>query len=68
MTDIDLYPSWPSEAPGQYVELFKNLAGAIRDNEELEVKWAETIQVIEMIELVYKSSEEGRTLDVPVLL
>ncbi|KAG8218796.1 hypothetical protein J3R82DRAFT_4471 [Butyriboletus roseoflavus] len=55
--------SWPSEAPGQYIGLFRNLAGAIRDNEELEVKWAETTQVIEMIELAYKSSKEGRTLD-----
>ncbi|KIJ70244.1 hypothetical protein HYDPIDRAFT_104931 [Hydnomerulius pinastri MD-312] len=58
---------WPSEAPGQYIGLFKNLAGAIRNNEELEVKWAETTQVIEMIELAYKSSAEGRTLEVPAL-
>ncbi|KAG6378870.1 hypothetical protein JVT61DRAFT_13150 [Boletus reticuloceps] len=50
---------WLSDAPGQYVELFRNLAGAIRNNEELEVKWAETTQVIEMIELAYKSSKEG---------
>ncbi|KAF8843197.1 NAD(P)-binding protein [Paxillus ammoniavirescens] len=58
---------WPSTAPGQYIELFKNLAGAIRNNEEMGVKWAETTQVIEMIELVYRSSAEGRTLEVPAL-
>ncbi|KAH7887883.1 hypothetical protein F5I97DRAFT_2012843 [Phlebopus sp. FC_14] len=58
---------WPSEIAGQYIGLFKNLAGAIRDDEELEVKWTETTQVIEMIELAYKSSAEGRTLEVPKL-
>jgi predicted dehydrogenase len=58
---------WPSDAPGQYVGLFRNLAGAIRNNEELEVKWAEATQVIEMIELAYRSSKEGRTLEVPAL-
>ncbi|KAF9247153.1 hypothetical protein BU15DRAFT_84700 [Melanogaster broomeanus] len=59
--------TWPSDAPGQYIGLFKNLAGAIRNNEETEVKWSETTQVIEMIELAYKSSAEGRTLEVPAL-
>lgn len=58
----DLHASWPSEAPGQYIGLFRNLARAIRNNEEPEVKWAETTQVIEMIELAYKSSKEARTL------
>lgn len=62
-----MHPSWPSEAPGQYVGLFRNLAGAIRNNEELDVKWAEATQVIEMIELAYKSSKEGRTLQVAAL-
>lgn len=61
------YYSWPSDAPGQYIGLFKNLAGAIRYNEELEVQWAETTQVIEMIELAYRSSAEGRTLEVQKL-
>lgn len=59
--------TWPSDAPGQYIGLFKNLAGAIRNSEELEVKWAETTQVIEMIELAYKSSAAGCTLEVPKL-
>ncbi|KIJ05798.1 hypothetical protein PAXINDRAFT_103631 [Paxillus involutus ATCC 200175] len=58
---------WPSRAPGQYIELFRNLAGAIRNNEEMGVKWAETTQVIEMIELAYRSSAEGRTLEVLAL-
>ncbi|KAG9317609.1 hypothetical protein JVU11DRAFT_1818 [Chiua virens] len=58
---------WPSEAPGQYIGLFKNLAEAIRENKELEVKWAETTQVIEMIELAYQSSKEGRTLEISLL-
>ncbi|KAF9222078.1 NAD(P)-binding protein, partial [Gyrodon lividus] len=58
---------WPSGDPGQYIGLFKNLAGAVRNDEEMEVKWAQTTQVIEMIELAYRSSAEGRTLEVPVL-
>jgi hypothetical protein len=62
-----IFYSWPSDAPGQYIGLFKNLAGAIRNNEELEVKWAETTQVIEMIELAYKSSAAGCTLEVSKL-
>lgn len=62
-----IFYSWPSDAPGQYINLFKNLAGAIRNNEELEVKWIETTQVIEMIELAYRSSAEGCTLEVPKL-
>ena len=63
----DDFHSWPSDIPGQYINLFKNLAGVIRNKEEVEVKWAETTQVIEMIELAYRSSTEGRTLDVPEL-
>ncbi|EGO01865.1 hypothetical protein SERLA73DRAFT_177414 [Serpula lacrymans var. lacrymans S7.3] len=58
---------WPSEAPGEYAGLFKNLAGAIRNGEELAVKWEEATQVIEMIELAYKSSVEGITVVVPKL-
>ncbi|EIW82438.1 NAD(P)-binding protein [Coniophora puteana RWD-64-598 SS2] len=58
---------WPSEAPGEYVSLFKNLAGAIRNSEELAIKWEEATQVIEMIELAYKSSAEERTVEVPKL-
>ncbi|KAJ8588170.1 hypothetical protein M405DRAFT_934283, partial [Rhizopogon salebrosus TDB-379] len=52
------------DAPAQYIDLFKNLAGAIRNNEELDAKWT---QVIEMIELAYKSSVEGCMLEVPKL-
>jgi predicted dehydrogenase len=59
--------SWPSSEPGQYIELFRNLARAIRSGEELQVKWSEATSVIEMVELAKQSSKEGRSLDVPVL-
>lgn len=55
---------WPSTEPGAYVELFKNLAGAIRNGDEPAVKWSEATAVIEMVELAMKSSREGKTLDV----
>lgn len=57
---------WPSNEPGQYIELFRNLARAIRSGETLQVKWSEATSVIEMIELAKQSSKEGRTLDVPI--
>ncbi|KDQ64707.1 hypothetical protein JAAARDRAFT_28352 [Jaapia argillacea MUCL 33604] len=56
---------WPTEEKGCYVELFKNLAEAIRNGAELAVKWEEATAVIEMIELAYKSSKEMRTVEVP---
>ncbi|KAH7929499.1 hypothetical protein BV22DRAFT_1125759 [Leucogyrophana mollusca] len=56
---------WPSEAPDEYTGLFKNLARAIRNGGELAVKWEEATQVIEMIELAYKSSAEERTIVIP---
>ncbi|KAF9008917.1 hypothetical protein BDQ17DRAFT_1301119 [Cyathus striatus] len=55
---------WPSEEAGKYIELFKNLAGAIREGKELEVKWNEAAAVIEMIELAKKSSREGITVEI----
>lgn len=61
LTDFDV--SWPSDR-GQYVELFKNLAAAIREGGELRVKWTEVTQLMEMIELVYKSARENRTVKV----
>ncbi|KAJ6629128.1 hypothetical protein B0H10DRAFT_1988013 [Mycena sp. CBHHK59/15] len=54
---------WPSEA-GCYKELFKNLAAAIREGVELAIKWEEATTLMEMVELAYKSSKEGATLDV----
>ncbi|KAJ8516384.1 hypothetical protein ONZ45_g6298 [Pleurotus djamor] len=56
---------WPSEAPGSYINLFRNLASAIRNGSELDVKWEEATAVIEIVELARQSSKEGRTLDVP---
>jgi hypothetical protein len=55
---------WPSTDAGSYIELFKNLGAAVRDGEELAVKWEEASAVIEMIELVHQSSREGRTVTV----
>lgn len=57
--------SWPSTQPGCYIELFKNLAAAIRDGAELEVKWKEATAVIEMVELAHQSSKAGVTVSVP---
>ncbi|EIN10590.1 NAD(P)-binding protein [Punctularia strigosozonata HHB-11173 SS5] len=59
--------SWPSTEQGQYAGLYKNLAGAIRHDEEMAVKWAESTAVIEMIELAHQSAKEGRTIAVPSL-
>jgi len=53
---------WPSTDPGQYIELFKNLGAAIRNNAEQAVKWEEATDVIEMIELAHKSSRDGITV------
>ncbi|KAF9469020.1 hypothetical protein BDZ94DRAFT_1357660 [Collybia nuda] len=58
--------TWPSSAPGSYIELFKNLAAGIRHKAELAVKWEEATSVIEMIELAHQSSREGVTVSVPV--
>lgn len=51
-----------------YADLFRNLAGAIRNGDELAVKWEEATAVIEMIQLAHTSSQEGRTVDVPKLM
>jgi predicted dehydrogenase len=56
---------WPSKAKGDYSGLFKDVASAIRNGTPQAVKWGESAQVIEIIELAYQSSEEGRTLEVP---
>ncbi|KAH9927152.1 oxidoreductase [Epithele typhae] len=57
--------SWPSAEPGKYIELFKNLAAVIRDGAEPAVRWTESAEVIEMIELAHQSARERRTVDVP---
>jgi hypothetical protein len=40
-----VFYSWPSDAPSQYIDFFKNLAGAIRNNEELGAKWTQVIEI-----------------------
>lgn len=59
------YYSWPQNNPETYVGLFTNLAKAIQGGEPLAVKWSEATAVVELIELVYLSSKEGRTVEVP---
>ena len=56
---------WPSESKGDYSALFKDVASAIRNGTPQAVKWEESAEVIEIIELAYKSSKEGATLDIP---
>lgn len=53
---------WPSSDAGCYVELFRNLAGAIRNGDEMKVKWEEAVTVLEIIEAAHKSSKEERTV------
>lgn len=48
-----------------YINLFENVAAVIRDGAEQLVKWEESAQVIELIELAYQSAREERTLVVP---
>ncbi|KAJ3575173.1 hypothetical protein NP233_g1293 [Leucocoprinus birnbaumii] len=60
--------TWPSEEPGCYASLFRNLAAAIREGADLLVPWRDAQTVIELIELAHKSAQEGKTLDVPQLV
>ena len=45
--------------------MYKNVAAVIREGAEPAVKWEESAEVIELIELAYQSSREERTLVVP---
>ena len=56
---------WPSNHKGDYSGLFIDVAKTIREGKTQAVKWEESAQVIELIQLAYKASKEGRTLDVP---
>jgi len=58
--------TWPSIEQGGYVNLFRNLAAVIRDGAEQDIKWEESVSVIEMVELAHQSSKERRTLEVPL--
>ncbi|KAI0921382.1 hypothetical protein AcW2_006375 [Taiwanofungus camphoratus] len=57
--------TWPSTEKGDYAGLFVDLAATIREGKEQAVKWEESAQVIELIELAHKSAKEERTLVVP---
>jgi len=57
--------TWPSTENGAYVELFRNLAGVIRNGEEQKVKWEEVITTLEIIELAHRSSKDGVTISLP---
>ncbi|KLO10162.1 NAD-binding protein [Schizopora paradoxa] len=54
---------WPTLEKGAYVELFRNLAAAIRTGAETAVNWEEVIAQLEIIELAHASSKEGRTIN-----
>ncbi|KAH8106068.1 oxidoreductase [Cristinia sonorae] len=56
--------TWPSEK-GDYVSLFKDVAAAVREKKEQAVKWKESAEVIELIELAKQSAREGKTIAVP---
>ncbi|KAH9894410.1 oxidoreductase [Cubamyces lactineus] len=57
--------TWPSTERGSYISLFENVAAVIRDGAEQIVKWEQSAEVIELIELAYQSAREERTLVVP---
>lgn len=46
------------------VDLFKNLAASIRGEEEMAIKWEESTEVIELIQIAKQSSKEGKTFNV----
>ncbi|CAL1701488.1 unnamed protein product [Somion occarium] len=56
---------WPSTEKGDYAGLFKDVAASIREGKNPAVKWTESADVIEIIELAHQSTKEGRTLVVP---
>ncbi|KAI0637946.1 oxidoreductase [Trametes polyzona] len=56
---------WPSTERGSYINLFENLAAVIREGAEQIVKWEQSAEVIELIELAYQSAKEERTITVP---
>ncbi len=61
-TDEFRYESLPGDAP----ELYRNLYEVIRsgDRSKLAVKPEETVNVLKLIELVKRSSEEGKIIPV----
>lgn len=63
-TRTTLYFRWPSQR-GNYVSLFKDVASVIRQGTIPAVKWQESADALEIIELAYQSSKEGKTIEVP---
>lgn len=57
--------SWPTTEKGDNAALFVNLAEAIRQGKEQAIKWEESTDVIEIIQLAYQSAKEERTIVVP---
>ncbi|KZT12863.1 oxidoreductase [Laetiporus sulphureus 93-53] len=57
--------TWSTSERGSYAALFVNLAETIREGKAQVVKWEEASDVIEMIELAYRSAREERTVPVP---
>jgi len=55
--------SWPTLESGAYVDLFRNLAGAIRNGVQIAVQWEEVITQLELIELAHASSKTGRSIN-----
>jgi len=56
---------WPTTEKGDNAALFVNLAEAIRQGKEQAIKWEESTDVIEIIQLAYQSAKEERTIVVP---
>ncbi|KAH7341783.1 NAD(P)-binding protein [Rhizoctonia solani] len=50
---------------GEYNRIYPNVAGVIGGKEEPLVKWEESAAVVQMLQLAFQSSQEGRTLPVP---
>ena len=63
LTRMSLPLRWPSTAKGDYSGLFKDVASAIRNGTPQAVKWEESAEVIEIIELAHKSSRVGKTIE-----
>ncbi|KAJ1307515.1 hypothetical protein OPQ81_001613 [Rhizoctonia solani] len=50
---------------GEYNRIYPNIAAVIEGREEPLVKWEESAAVVQLLELAFQSSQEGRTLPVP---
>jgi hypothetical protein len=61
---IDPFVSLPT-LKGEYNMIYPNIAGVIEGREEPLVKWEESAAVVQILQLAFQSSEEGRTLPLP---